>query len=291
MPVALGLVDIGVLLALVVLIGLRFGYSYTLGRVLIMTAALLNTVSIPTPFGNIHLLGFAADALLKADHAIMHALGRGISDLEGVWNESVSYMATAVHWIGKEIASLSHDTSQAIETLTTRDVPKWVRKRLAAALAGIAALKAYLLHVRHAALPRIERITHVVTHRVTVVEHAIAHPDIGTLPRTLPKVGQLEREIADALARGKELLRRFGPTALLGTIAFALGRLGITWARCSNVNKVGKRACGMNPDLLESLLADTLLVAGTLSLVEFARGMQDVTAEVTPLIRTFWRAT
>jgi hypothetical protein len=93
MPAVAVLVDVGILLALAVLIGLRFGYTYTLGKVLLMSAALLNTVVIPTPFGNIRLLGFAADALLKADHAIMHTLGRGITDMQAAWNEAVSYTA------------------------------------------------------------------------------------------------------------------------------------------------------------------------------------------------------
>jgi hypothetical protein len=42
--------------------------------------------------------------------------------------------------------------------------------------------------------------------------------------------------------------------------------------------------------LLDSLLADTTLILGTVSLVEFAQGMRGVTAEAVPLIRRFWRA-
>src|SRR5690348_3652733 len=200
MPVALGLVDIGVLLALVVLIGLRFGYSYTLGRVLIMTAALLNTVSIPTPFGRIHLLGFAADALLKADHAIMHALGRGIADTQAAWNAAASYTALVFKSLGEEIASLSHDTAQAVETLTTRDVPSFFRKRLAALSVGLAGVLAAVKAVEHLHLPHLSRVTKVIEHKTTAIERVVAVPDVGALPRTIPHVGRLERE-ADALGR------------------------------------------------------------------------------------------
>ena len=273
------------------MIALSWVYRYTLGAAIVALARAIGSIRLPGFLGGGRILGFAADELLKVDHAIAHALGQGIAAMQATWNECVSYTATAVHWIGKEIASLAHDTAQAVEGLTVTQVTNVYRKvnpglahRVGALAAKVAALTHRLEHV-------VARESHVAKVKAQAVEHAIAHPDIGAIPRTLPRVGHLEREIADALARGRELLKRFGPVALFGTVAFALGRLGISWARCSNVNKLGKRACGMNPDLLESLLADTLLIAGTVSLVEFARGMQDVTAEVTPLIRTFWRAT
>jgi len=290
MPAAIGLVDLGVFLALAFLIALSFAYRYSFGALIQGLVSLLNFVALTTPFGTFRPFGFAAGALDKLDHAIRNTIGRGITDMQAAWNEALSYTATAIHWVGKEIASLSHDTAQAVEGLAVGQVKPWVNKRLGAALVAIAALKARVLALEKTGVGRLEKVTHVVEHKTIVVEHAIAQPDIGAIPRALPKVGQLEREIADALARGRELLKRFGPAALVGTVAFALSRLGITWARCSNVNKVGKRACGMNPDLLESLLADTLLIAGTLSLVEFAREMIPVTDESVSLIRRFWRA-
>jgi hypothetical protein len=73
-------------------------------------------------------------------------------------------------------------------------------------------------------------------------------------------------------------------------LTLALGRLGLGWARCSNVGKVGRRVCGMDASLLESVLADSLLILGTLSLVTFAEEMQDVTEVIARPIQTFWRA-
>jgi hypothetical protein len=46
----------------------------------------------------------------------------------------------------------------------------------------------------------------------------------------------------------------------------------------------------MDTDLLDSLLADTLLIVGTISLVEFAEGLQAGMGELTPQIRRFWKA-
>src|SRR5437764_1465863 len=181
MPAAAVLVALGAFAMLWALIGLQYGYGYTLGAFLQQLARAIGAIRLPSFLSGARLLGFAADAITAIDNAVRRAIGLGIEASGAVFNECLHFLAVAVHFVGNEIASLSHDAAQAIEHL------------------------------------HVQQIT--------------------------------------------------------------------------NVYKVGKRACGMNPDLLESLLADTLLIAGTVSLVEFARGMQDVTEEVTPLIRTFWRAT
>lgn len=291
MPAAIGLVDLGVLLALAFLIALSYAYNYSLGAAIVALSNALGSIRLPGFLGGGRVLGFAADALTAIDHTIRHQIGRGIDAMQATWNECVSYTATAVHWIGKEIASISHDTAQAVEHLHVQQITNVYKKvnpalarRVGVLAAAVAALERHVTHL-------IAREAHVAVAKVKVVEHTVTLPAPIAIPKTLPKVGTIEREAEAALARIRDFAKRFGPAALLGTLAFALGKLGITWARCSNVNKLGKRACGMNPDLLESLLADTLLIAGTVSLVEFARGMQGVTEEVTPLIRAFWRAT
>lgn len=293
MAVAPALVDLGILLALVVLVGLSYAYRYTLGALLQTLVAALNSVRLPSigPIGGGRVFGFLADELDKIDHAIRHALGRGVSDMQAAWNTAASYTAHAVGWIGREIASLSHDTAQAVEGLAQAQVPRWITRRLAAALAAIAALKARVLALEHAGVKRIERVTHVVTHRVKVIERAVVVPTVGAIPRTIPKVPALERDAAAVGARLRDLVKRLGPAALLGTLVAAIGRLGFGWVRCAKVGRAGRQICGMNEDLLQSLLADTLLIAGTISLVEFAEGMQGIVSESVAPIRAFWRAT
>src|SRR5690348_4903046 len=200
MPAAIGLVDLGVFLALAFLIALSYAYRYSFGALLVALVTALNAIRLPGILGGGRIFGVIADELEKIDHSIRHAIGRGITDMQGVWNECISYTATAVHWIGKEIASLSHDTAQAVEGLTVGQVKPWVNKRLAAALVTLAALKARVVALEHSGVRRIERITHVIERKTVVVEHAIAQPGIGAIPKALPKVGQLEREIAAAYA-------------------------------------------------------------------------------------------
>jgi hypothetical protein len=107
----------------------------------------------------------------------------------------------------------------------------------------------------------------------------------------LPRVGALERDVSNLekwVSSHRKTLTEAGIVAL---VAAAVSRLGINWTRCSNSKKYGKRVCGMDPALLDSLLADTLLILGTVSLVEFAEGMQTVVGDAESQIRRFWQAT
>jgi hypothetical protein len=288
--VAPELIALGNLLALIILIGILWAYRYTLGAVLLAASGLLGTIRLPGFLGGGRVLGFAADEILKADHSIRNTLGTAITFYQDAWNHSVSYFAYAVHWWGKELAALSHDTAQAVEGLHVTSVTNVYRKVNTGLAARVGALAAAVAALKHAGITRVEKITNTVTHKVTVIERAVAVPDIGAIPRAIPTIKELERAGEAALERAKALARRFGPAALLATVVTAVARLGFGWVRCSKVGRTGKQLCGMNESLLESLLADTLLVVGTLSLVEFSREMIAVTEEATPLVRRFWRA-
>ncbi len=141
----------------------------------------------------------------------------------------------------------------------------------------------------------ISRATYnVLAHKVTAltarVEH-LARATAGTIAQPFPRIGNLEREAASAAKwlRKHRYLAGFGTLAALGV--GILSKLGLGFLRCANFKKAGKRACGMDTSLLDALIADTLLIAGTLSLVEFAREMETVMEEVAPLVTRFWRDT
>jgi hypothetical protein len=123
---------------------------------------------------------------------------------------------------------------------------------------------------------------------------AQAIPADVVVPRDL---AGLRGQVQDVQRRLDQLWQRVRGLSLpavggiaVGALAFALSRLGMPWARCSNVGKVGRNVCGMDANLLQSLLADTLMIAGTLSLVEFAEEMQGVTEAAVRPILSFWRA-
>lgn len=116
-------------------------------------------------------------------------------------------------------------------------------------------------------------------------EDALAKDQAGTRARTAEaehglgatrhRVGGLEKALAGA-----------GAAALTVT---ALARVGVDWLTCSNVRAFNKRLCRTDPRALENLLAGTLAVFGTISILEFAKELQAIvdveTAAIHRLIR------
>jgi hypothetical protein len=133
-----------------------------------------------------------------------------------------------------------------------------------------------------------KRVGHLA-HELDAIEHAQAHagakarPGEVAVPRTAPRVVPRARPAA---RHWTDVLTKAAGAAL---VAFSLARLGLGWLRCSNVAKAGKRLCGMNPGLLDALLAGSTLLVGTISLREFAKEVQAVTEEASGLIHGFIR--
>lgn len=290
MPAALGLVDLGILLALAFLLALSVAYRYSLGAAIIGISRAIGSIRLPGVLGGGRIFGFAADALQSIDDLIRHELGVGINALQATWNEAISYTATVFHWIGKEIADLAYDTASAVEGLAVKQVKPWVAKQLHGALATVAALKARVLVLERQTVALARREAALAKQKAQAVEHAIAVPGTDAIPKAIPRISDIRRAADDALARIRDLTRRVAPAALVGAVVFAAARVGFGWVRCSKVGRVGRQVCGMNDSLLDSLLADTLLIVGTVSLVEFAQGMQEVTEDLAGGVRYFWRA-
>jgi hypothetical protein len=111
------------------------------------------------------------------------------------------------------------------------------------------------------------------------------------IPRLWKRTRALEREIG-RLARG--IRRRAVPIATgaaVGALVYALSKIGASWIRCSNVRKLGRRVCGMNVGLLESLLTGLTAVVGAISLVAFAHVLIDAMDEFVSAVQGFIRET
>lgn len=283
MPVALA-IGLGALAALAFLYSLAYAYKMSLGA--LIEAIVRGLQSLPSlPFVGRRIWDALAAPFQAVDHFVLHAIGQGIAGLHDVWNYFWGYTAYAVREVADALAGTAEDTYRALDAIVTHTIP--------AAVANAGAHITKQVHVieKHiTVVPRtvertvVQKITHVK--RIVVHEAAAAG---ATIP--LPRIGTLERDVAAAQRKLRDFLRRVGPAAIVGSVIVSLARIGAGWVRCSKVNRAGKQICGMDEDLLQSLLADTLLIVGTVSLVEFARGMEQVTADVLAPIRTFWRAT
>jgi hypothetical protein len=122
---------------------------------------------------------------------------------------------------------------------------------------------------------------------------ALRHSITVTIPNDIAGLRARTRAAEDAAqnawAKVRELDARWAAAAFAGAVAVALSRLNLGWVRCSKVGRLGRFGCGMDDSLLEAILADALLIVGTLSLVELAEELQPLVGESARLVQGFWR--
>ena len=127
-------------------------------------------------------------------------------------------------------------------------------------------------------ISRLHGVQRVIVNRTTVIERTIVEKGkAGAVTITkplaaelahvididLPRIKARDRAIEDELSRlWKWAHRKTGTVAsgiALGALAYALGKLGLGWTRCSNWKRIGKNVCGAQgvdvPDFLAALLA------------------------------------
>lgn len=134
-------------------------------------------------------------------------------------------------------------------------------------------------------------------HTAKVAAHAqarsVALPGEIAHDWNIPGLRDRVKELEDGAVETWKWIRTHGRTvaagAFVGTVAWALSRLGASWIRCRNWKRIGRQVCATDPSTIESLLADMLVVAGSLSLVEFARELQPIVNDSARVVQAFWR--
>jgi hypothetical protein len=122
-------------------------------------------------------------------------------------------------------------------------------------------------------------VTHLrgnVIPRVKTVEHATTAVLPGQIGRVRDRVGKLDEKVENP---PHSLLKRWAgllwAAGLAGLFVKALAKR-FPWLFCRKVQTVGKRLCGLDDSLLQSLLSDTLAIVGAVSLLEFIADAQAV---------------
>jgi hypothetical protein len=121
----------------------------------------------------------------------------------------------------------------------------------------------------------------------------LAHAADVTLPRELGRIRARERTLEHDLAHPSSRWLRRVAGAMFGLVGAAwlirsLARR-FPWLFCRNVKTAGKRLCGLDAKLFESLLSDVLAISGTISIVAFARELRPFVDEFGTLIVRFFR--
>lgn len=271
-----------ILCAALVLLGLQKGWQASFGRLfyaLAASIALLPTLVIL----NRHIgFGGIANAIRAASDSIYNWLGQAVAFMTAPFSMFVRYMAQVLEAPALQAQLLAADVLHALTVLRRTLVPQMIASKVAWIPRHLARLEAQVASlVARAPVHIVHNIEHVVAKTTqVVVTKAVAIP--------FPRIGRLEREGEALSKRIDRLARRVAPAAIVAAVVVALSKVGAGFVRCAKVKKVGRQVCGMDNDLLDSLLADTLLVVGTISLVEFAEGLQAGMDDLTPQVRRFW---
>lgn len=245
--------------------------------------------ALRTALGHVPVVGsrigaFAAGAVVAIGETIRRGLGTFAQATAAPLVRVLRHTALLIASSARELEGLAQDTAASLWQLRKVVVPAmiasavaWIPRHLARLDSEVASL------LRRAPVHIVHDITKVANHyATTIVRKAVAIP--------WPRIRTVEREAAAARKKVDSLARKLAPAALLATVAVSLGRLGLGWVRCSRVKKVGKAVCGMDDSVLDKLLADALLIVGTISLVELAEEMQPVVDDAAAGVLRFWRA-
>lgn len=291
------------LLAFVVCYGSLYAWRHTFGALIDAITGLLR-ISVLGFHVN---FGWPLDAL---NNSVQHALSVGVRDSEIAMGRFFHAAGVALGWM----------VNYALATATTMEHAfSWLIhvgfKRFATHWFYVAFPPAYLYkliasRIAHA-LPHVGKVakadartaTTVVYRPVKAFEHRLEHDEsllhrlyarvthaVGAvalpLPVDTPAVNW--RGFTRRISRLERRMKRAEGWLAAGALALALGNVLGVGARClrsGGVGRTARRICGMDTNLLESLLSDTLAIVGVLSVVEFANELRAVEDEAVAILR------
>lgn len=219
---------------------------------------------------NAHVEQWTADGLRSSERGIVYSINRFIDTAALLIGVPLA-IALGLLELARYVVHQAGRVATRVEVHTIVRPVKTVVKVVATVT------KAQLQHLT----ARVHALEVRVAHAGRVAGAAIASP--------FPRLGRLERTVKADAKRLTKVERALAVGAAAAVTLAALKRLGLGWLRCGNVTRAGKAVCGLDGNLLDALLAEALLVTGTLSLVEFAKELQAIEHEVADGVRWFLR--
>ncbi len=266
----------------IVAMGALYVWRQSVGAVLLWLADQLDRVNVRILTKTFHLFGPLAALLRSVVSRVDRALGAA-----ALWGESraaalFSFFLTTQVWIAREIADLAVDVfhltnalALKVAHLAVKQVPGSLVKTTIATVRVVKTVTSLQYKALTARFARLE-------HRVA----SLAHASTGAITYPWGRVGTLERKVAGQAKRLTRLEKGALAATAVAAVAVALKRLGLGWARCPNVGRLGKRACSMDTDLLETLLGASLVLTSAISIAQLARELQEPTELVTDALKS-----
>lgn len=304
--VAPAIVELAVLSLIIFLLLLRRAWVSTFGRLLRGAADKIDSLhkDIPLPWPGKRLrfrLWGLAGVLRAIDQQALNLLGAGIEANQWAAHNLWHWIAYMLDSIGRVVGDHAEAVEAELRRLWERSLPAYVSARLHPLASKVEWIIHRLEHEASQAQAAARPLTRALDPRVAQLEAEVARlaavattfgaavlaPPVA-IPR--PDVHGVTRGIDDLRARLGRLSRLLNPAAVLGLVAAALATLRLGWLKCGNVRRAGEHVCRMDAGVLDGLLAGTLAVFGTVSLVEFAEELSGLMDEIEPAVRGFWRA-
>jgi hypothetical protein len=116
--------------------------------------------------------------------------------------------------------------------------------------------------------------------KVARLQRQIQHPHAIAIPGLESDIGRVGKRIGDLEKKVQKLGKIAGLGAFLLLLAKALEKIGGNYIRCRNTKRWGNNICGMNPALLETLLAESALLASGFSLRTLTNQVLSVENEI-----------
>jgi hypothetical protein len=279
--VAVGLLG---LLMVLVCIALRGVWIHTLGYVFLKLAALslpLGRLSHPHPFGK--LKQWDADVL----NFLHHQQETG-SHIAGYFFHAAAIL---LGWMARELRELAGATLHALDKLEHAHLPKWTRAMvyalfppaLIARLIQLAVHKGLIGVLRGLVMHAVHSAIHIVGHIAHAAEGVIALPKwVIHVPKRL---GKLERDMTSTWKRLRRVEALIGVGAFAAVLAKTLGLRSVRCLKDGNIGRGARAWCATDGGLIGNLLSDLLAIAGVISVVEFAHGLQAIEDEAVAILR------
>jgi hypothetical protein len=295
--------------ACVFLLALNKVYKFSVGALLSAMADMVSSLPHVSILGHkVPPWDALANGITELDNYVLQGIGAGIQWTEGGLHAVLGAMTWLLQETADQVAGLAEDTYKAFNTVKRYLIPALIG-------AAIAKIHPQLTYVT-------QKVKNVITHpvqavhttvrviapglkalegKVSALEAKVAaigaaapaivtSPPISiTIPRPTAIPGDITKGIDSLWKRVRGIGKTLTPTGIVALVAGATGLLGLSWGRCAKANKLGKNVCGLNDDLLEGLLASTVVVASSISIVEFAKACQAFEPTVEAGLRFFVR--
>jgi hypothetical protein len=294
-------VALGALLACALCLLVLYGYKFTLGALLAGFAGILFNVASAIPLGLGGVFTDAGNAILGLDNTILNVLGTGVNTTSYAWHRWAQWTAQSFTAIGEAERYVATETLRGFQTMRRAVIPSLIAAAVGPLGLILGRTITHTKSIERVVTVEAPKVTRLVKTAVTnVYPTTIRVEKLGeaTLRKAIavagglaiPRLGQLERDLAAAQAKLGKIVRTLTPAGVIGLVAAAVAELGLSASKCSNVQKFNKGLCGMNPKWIEDLLLGAVAIFGSLSLVKLAEDYKLLFGDVATEARHFWRA-